>query len=93
MTIDTKILIPIIRKCIPSLVAQDIIGIQPMTDMFNTKILFTENPLVAVVPYKLTVSNEFVLWCYHYKIDISTVHVYIPDEETKILFKLRWCYG
>ena len=88
---DPEILIPIIRKQLPALVAQELVGVQPMADMFNTKILFTKNPLVAVVPFKLTVSNDFVLWCNHYKITLRNDHVYIPDDETKILFKLRWC--
>ena len=91
MTIDPKVLIPLLRVQLPRLVAQDLVGVQPMNEIFRTKISFTENPLVAIIPYRLTVSNEFVLWCYHYKVDISNVHVYIPDEETKILFKLRWC--
>lgn len=90
---NNKILIPLIRKIIPNLIAQDILGVQPIRT-FDDRISFDkENPLIADISSKFKIDKEFIEWCNLHGIVFKDFSITIPDEETKVLFKLRWCCG
>lgn len=89
-----KVIIPIIRKLVPTLIAQDIVGVQPMGSGLDYSV--GASALVDGVPwYTLRIWNQKVRhwlnelptannWC-----TIDDYHVDV-SEEVLLLIKLRW---
>lgn len=95
MTID-KILLDMIRKNMPKLLAEEIIGVQPL----GASQIFTQHkPLLIVDENSLEFycnrrDKEFQDWCeMHGIINLrseSDFKYLLPSEEVKSLLLLRW---
>lgn len=85
-------LIRVIRNLYPTILAQNIVDVQPMNlHALEPGIsLSAVNPLIAHIPFRIFDSNEFVDWCKSNNIVLENYNAIIPDDETKVLFKLRW---
>lgn len=64
---DPKILIPLLRKHIPTLIAQDIVGVQPMVPLgFNKK--YWPYQYYCGFKYSYQQMEEIERWCWqHFK--------------------------
>lgn len=89
---NKKVLIPILRKTMPTIIADQIIGVQPMVS--NLKFWFSPNkPLEVRLSYQL-LTTEFYDWCSENKLevikdDFNRVIIF-PSEKEKAWFLLRW---
>lgn len=93
---NEKILIPLIRKRLPTLMAQQILNVQPMI-LPSPKFWFSStNPLEVILSFELLISKEFYDWCSlnNLKIireDFGRVNfIVFNSEEEKSWFLLRW---
>lgn len=88
---NKKVLIPILRKTLPRIMAEEIIGVQPMVS--NLKFWFSpDNPLEVKLSYQL-LTTEFRDWCNENKLEIirdGYRRIIFPSEREKAWFLLRW---
>lgn len=89
MNEDTvKTLIPMIRKTFPTVIAKQIVGVQPM-------IWKTNDPLTIELSYQLD-TPEFKDWCSDNNFNIIKCglgfgrYITFQSEAEKLLFLLRW---
>ena len=90
-----NIMLPLIRKVVPSLIAQDIVGVQPMTgptgSVFNVKHTWMDAYTVITHEYfnipegyvVVEVNREISTW-----IESMAIHMWKPADGTR----LRSCY-
>lgn len=102
---DKKVLVPLLEKLVPKMLAQDILGVQPITSNYE---LVSVDTIDDVKWYRVRVFNPQVLmWIHsqnteHYaqenfgwyerSIDEATRGVikYVLHEQLFIVFALRW---
>lgn len=90
---NKKILIPLIRKHLPNLIAQQILNVQPIAESSPKFWFNSTNPLEVGLSFQL-LTTEFYDWCSlnNLKViqeDFRRVIIFTSEEE-KSWFLLRW---
>lgn len=86
---DLKISIPQLRKIMPSLIASDIVGVQPMTGPSGSIFSMNSRYFTAILIDKIgewdsIIGTEF---CYYVITNIDSMR----DEHPKLLEAITWC--
>jgi hypothetical protein len=90
MSID-KMLIDMIRKNMPTILAEEIIGVQPMDSQLRTPLLIVDDNSLEFFCARR--DKEFQDWCEIHGIIKNSDNDFkylLPSEEIKSLLLLRW---